>query len=112
MASIDEELLLDAEEDAREVEFIRAQLSNELKEKFSDDDILYFMDAIVEYYFTSGILDSEPDADGYVNIDLQQIAEAVAKKAAEEGHKGFTAEDVFFIVQADADFQDSFLEGN
>ncbi len=110
MANIDDELLLDAEEDAREVEFIRNYLPNELKEKFTDDDILYFMDTIVEHYFTSGILDEEPDADGYLNIDLQAIADAVLKKAVAEGRDKFTAEDIFFIVQADAEYQDSFME--
>ncbi len=110
MASIDDELLLDAEEDAREVAFIREQLPSELKDRFSDDDIMYFMDAIVEYYFTSGILDAEPDKDGYVDIDLQKIADAVARKAAEENHGSFAAEDVFFIVQADMDFQEQFLD--
>lgn len=109
MANIDEELLLDAEEDAREVAFIREQLPAELKERFSDDDIQYIMDAIVEYYFTSGILDAEPDKEGYINIDLQQIADAVVKKAAEEKYDNFKADDVFFIVQADMDFQDQFL---
>ncbi len=110
MANIDDELLLDAEEDAKEVAFIRAQLSNELKEKFSDDDIMYFMDAIVEYFYTSGILDSAPDDEGFVNVDLMQISEAVVKKAAEEGRGTYDPEDILFIVQADMDFQEQFLE--
>ncbi len=110
MASIDDELLLDAEEDAREVAFIREQLPAELKEKFSDDDIQYFMDTIVEYYFTSGILDAEPDKDGCIDIDLQQIADAVCKKASEEKRGEYDPADIFFIVQADMDFQEQFLE--
>ena len=41
MATIDEELLLDDEENARELAFIREQLPAELKDKYSDDDLLY-----------------------------------------------------------------------
>ena len=44
MSAIDDELLKDAEDDAREIEFIRNYLPLELKEKFSDDELYYFMD--------------------------------------------------------------------
>lgn len=81
MADFEEELRLDAEENAREAEFILASLPNELKEKFSTDDILYMMDTIVEYYFESGVLDGDGDEDGCVDIDLQAVAEYVCRKA-------------------------------
>ena len=70
MAAIDDEILMDAEEDAREIEFIRNYLPQELKEKFSDDELYYFLDVIIEYYTTSGVFDAQPDKDGYVDIDL------------------------------------------
>ena len=44
MSAIDDELLNEAEEDAREIEFIRNYLPLELKEKFSDDELYYFLD--------------------------------------------------------------------
>ena len=37
MASLDEELLHDEEENRREIAFIRDQLSNDLKEKFNEN---------------------------------------------------------------------------
>ena len=61
MASLEEELRLDEEENLRELAFIREQLPSELKDRYSDDDILYIMDAVVDYYFTSGILESNDD---------------------------------------------------
>ena len=61
MATIDEELLLDDEENARELAFIREQLPAELKNKYSDDDLLYMMSTIVDYYYTSGVLEQEAD---------------------------------------------------
>lgn len=106
MADFEEELRLDAEEDAREAEFISNSLPNELKEKFSTDDILYMMDAIVEYYFESGVLESDGSDDDYVDIDLQKVAEYVCRKAAEDNRGSFDAEEVFFVVQADMDFQE------
>ncbi len=64
MSAIDDELLNEAEEDAREIEFIRNYLPLELKEKFSDDELYYFLDVIIDYYMSSDILNKEPDKDG------------------------------------------------
>lgn len=110
MASFEEELRLDAEENAREVEFILSSLSNELKEKFSTDDILYMMDAIVEYYFESGVLEGDGDEDGCVDIDLQAVAGYVCRKAREDKRGDFEPDDVFFVAQADMDFQEQNLD--
>lgn len=103
MAVLDDELLCDAEDDAREAQFIAQSLPSELKDRFTQDDILYLMDLIVEYYFESGILESDED---YVDIDLQAVADAVCEKAAKEGHESYSPDDVFFIVQADMDYQE------
>ena len=104
MASFDEEIRLDEEENRRELAFIRTQLPSDIKKFYSDKDILYMMDLIVDYYFTSGILESD---DEEVEIDLEVIAEYVCKRAKDEGFcASFNPEEVFFIVQADLDFQE------
>ena len=65
------------------------------------------MDLIVDYYFTSGILESEEEE---IDIDLEKIAEYVCKRAKDEGFcSSFNPEEVFFIVQADLDFQEQEL---
>jgi predicted DNA-binding protein (UPF0278 family) len=105
MASIEEELRLDAEEDVREAEYILAQLSSELKERFTRDDVIALVNTTVEYYFDSGILDGDDDVD----IDLEETAAAVCKKAKENGLGDYDPADVFFIVQADLDYQEQNL---
>ena len=79
MASIDEELRLDAEQDEREVAYIMQSLPNELKEAFTREDLYYMMDTIVEYYYESGVLESDSDE---VDIDLQQVADYAASTDA------------------------------
>ena len=104
MASFDEEIRLDEEENRRELAYIRTQMPSTIKKFYSDKDILYMMDVIVDYYFTSGILESD---DEEVDIDLEVIAEYVCKRAKDEGFCAtFNPEEVFFIVQADLDFQE------
>ena len=47
---MEEDFLLDAEDDARAVEFIKSYLPQDLKDKFTDDDLYYILDVIAEYY--------------------------------------------------------------
>ena len=107
MASLDEEIRLDEEENRRELDFIRTQLPSSVKKFYSDKDILYMMDLIVDYYYTSGILESNEDE---VEINLETVAEYVCQRAKDEGFcSSFNPEEVFFIVQADLDFQEQNL---
>ena len=98
MATIDEELRMDEQDDLREVAFIRTQLPSELKEKFSDDDLLWMLDSIVTYYYESG--------DDEVDIDMEAVSDAVCRQAAAEGRGPLVADEVFFVVQADLDYQE------
>ncbi|MCR5818453.1 MAG: hypothetical protein K6F89_05090 [Prevotella sp.] len=103
MASLEEELRMDEEEGRREIAFIRSQLSSELKEKFTDDELMFMIDAICTYFYTSGVLESN---DEEVDIDLETVADFVCNEAKEEGEGPFDPQDVFFVVQADLDFQE------
>ena len=102
MASIEEELRLDEEENLRELAFIRERIPFDAKRHYSDETILYMMDLIVDYYYTSGILESSGDE---VDIDMEEVADYVCRKAKEDGVTNFDPEYVLFVVQADLDFQ-------
>lgn len=104
--NIDDELLLDAQDDARAVAYIQAHLPQDLKERFTEDDLYYFLDLIIEYYTESGVLDAQPDGDGYVDIDLEEIAAYLAKKAKKERVGDYNPEDLLFVVQAQMDFEE------
>ena len=70
MPSFEDELRMDEEENRREIAFIRERLPQELKTYFSEDDLYYLMDAIVDYYYDSGILESTADE---LDIDLRAV---------------------------------------
>lgn len=84
MASFEEELQQDELDDAQTVAFIQQQIPQELKEKFTEEQLYYFLDVITEYYAESGILDAEPDKDGFIDIDIEAIAAYLAKTAKRE----------------------------
>ena len=106
MASFDEEIRLDEEENRRELAFIRERIPFDAKKHYSDETILYIMDLIVDYYYTSGILESTEEE---IDIDMEAVADYVCNKAKEEGVTNLVPEYVLFIVQADLDFQEQNL---
>ncbi len=104
--SLDDELLQDAQEDAATVAYIKTHLPQELQDKFDDDLLYYFLDLIVEYYAESGVLDATPDKDGFIELDEEEIANYLVKKAKKEKMGEFSPEDLLFVVQAQMDYED------
>ena len=108
--NLEEELLQDAQEDAKAIEYIKTHIPQELQEKFSEEILYYFLDVAIEYYAESGILDKPADKDGCIEIDEQAIADYLAQKAKKEGIGDFSSEDLLFIVQAQLDFEEELEE--
>ena len=101
---MEEDFLEQAADDLKTVDFIKAYLPQDVKEKFSDDDLLYFIDLLADYYVESGLLDKEPDADGYIDIDTEAIAAAMAERAHKEKYGTFAAEDLIWVVQGELEY--------
>lgn len=106
MAQTDD-FLLDDDDTEKTIEFIKNYLPQELKEKFTDDDLYYFIDVMDEYYAESGILDAEPDEEGYVDIDLEEVAAYIADKAKKEDIGEFEPEEILFVVQGEMEYGSS-----
>ena len=101
---MEEDFLKEAEDDLRTVEFIKNYLPQEVKEKFTDDDLFYFIDVLADYYVESGLLEQEPDEDGFVDIDTEAIADAIAKRAKADKYGNFSAEDLLWVVQGELEY--------
>jgi len=110
MTDFEEELRKEEEENQREALYIKEQLPSELKESFSRTDIMHVMDAIVDYYYESGILEDKGGGDDEVEIDLEEVAKAVHQRVVKDGYTRWTPEDLFFIVQADLDFMEKTID--
>ena len=102
--NLDEELLKDAEDDQLTVEDIKRYLPQDIKEKFTEDDLYYFLDVLVEYYATSGILDVNPDQDGYIDIDIDAISDYLAKQAKKDKMGEFDPEDLRWVVEGELEY--------
>ena len=104
---MNDEFLLDDLDDEKTVEFIRNYLPQELKEKFTDDDLYYILDVIADFYFSSGLLDAKPDEDGYVEIDTEKIVDYIVKEAKKDKIGEWLPEDIELVVQAEMEYGNS-----
>lgn len=108
MAVLDDELMLDAQHDAEVIAYIRQQLPQELKEKLDDEQLYYFHDLIEEFLADSDVLDAEADEDGFVEVDIEEIAKFLQKKALKEGVGKYEVDELLFVAEADLSYGDDF----
>ena len=93
-----DEFAMDDLDDEKTIQYIRERLPHELKQKFSDDEFYYFLDTIYDYYDKSGILDSN---DEYIDIDIEKIAEFVAKEAKKNKIGEYDPQELYFIIEGE-----------
>lgn len=103
MSTNNEDMIYD-EDDS--VKFIQNYLPQELKGKFSDDDINYIVDLIYDFYESKGYL-ADSDADEEVEIDEEELVEYVIKNAQKDEVGKFEPEEITFIVQGELEYCDS-----
>ena len=97
---MEDDFLQNDVDDEKTIEYIKNYLPQELKEKFSDD----------EFYSESGILDAQPDADGYIEIDLGKIVDYIVKEAHKDEMGDYDPEEILFIVQGEMEYTESLDE--
>ncbi len=107
METFEDDLLRDAEDDARTIEFIKNYLPQELKNKFSDEELYYFLDIIGEYYV--GLLENSKD-DESIDIDIDEVAAHIAKQAKKEKMGEYDPEDLRWVVDGELEYGESVEE--
>ncbi|MBQ9363418.1 MAG: hypothetical protein IJT97_08395 [Bacteroidaceae bacterium] len=103
MSTIDNEILLGAEEDAKEVAFIYNYIGQENRELFSEDDIYYCIDVVLEYLET---LSDKTDADDYIDVDVEEAVKYIEKKAKKEGMGPYDHDALILLVDAELEYND------
>ena len=110
MKEDNKELSFEYDEDDA-VAFIQNFLPQDLKEKFSPDELNYIIDLIYEFYENKGFfdeIDDEVDDDEVdVEIDEDELIAFVVKQAQKDKVGKFSEEDITFIVQGELAYCDS-----
>jgi DNA-directed RNA polymerase specialized sigma54-like protein len=100
----DQDLIYDDDE---AVKFIQNYLPQELKDKFSDDDINYIVDLIYEFYDSKGYFDDNDDDDAVVDIDEDELIQYVIHNAQKDGVGKYKTEEIALIVQGELEYCES-----
>lgn len=75
-----------------------------MKELLSDDDIVYFVDLIYDYYESRGYMDEDLDEDEAIEVDEDELVEYVVRNARKDGVGKFEPEQIRFVVQGELEY--------
>ena len=96
-------------DDAASVAFIRNYIPQELKELLSDDDIVYFVDLIYDYYESRGYISDDEDLSDEepIEVDEDELVDYVVRNAKKDGVGKFDPDQIRFIVPGELEYCES-----
>ena len=103
MANIDDEILRGAEEDAKEVAFILNYMGSENRDLFTEEDIYYCLDVMLEYLDT---MSGDADDEGFIDINTEEIAKHIQKKAKKEGIGPYDLDALTLLIDAELEYNE------
>lgn len=89
------------------VKYIQNYLPQEMKGKYSSDEINYIIDVIYDFYEDKGFMKDSVDEDSIVDIDEDEMVEYVLKNTKKDKINNFEAEEIAFIIQAELAYCES-----
>lgn len=97
----EDELFEYDEEEA--VKFIHDRLPQELKKKFTTDDIYYILDVICDFYDANDYLDEDDE-----EKEEQELIQFIIQQAKKDEVGSFLPDDIAIILEAEAAYSDTF----
>lgn len=99
------ELMKYDEDDA--VKFIRETLPQEVSEQYSDDEILYVIDIIWDWYERNGYLKIDAGVTDEEELDIDKLTAYVAKEIKKDGEVMMDPKDIDLIVRGELQYEES-----
>jgi hypothetical protein len=103
--SNEKDLIQYDEDDA--VKYIQNYLSQEMKGKYSNDEINYIIDVVYDFYEEKGYMDEGADDGITVDIDEDEMIEYVLKNTKKDKINNFSADEISFIIQGELAYCES-----
>ena len=91
------------EEDS--IEFIQSYMPDSFKGLLSNDDIVYLVDLIYEYYESKGYLND--DADDEIEVDEDELIDYVLKNAKSAKIKGLSSDVIEAVMEGELSYCES-----
>lgn len=99
------ELMKYDEDDA--IKFIRATLPQEVSERYDDDEILYVIDIIWDWYEKNGYLKIDAGVTEEEELDVAKLTAYVAKEIKKDGEIMMDSADIDMIVKGELEYEES-----
>lgn len=92
------------------IEFIRKTLTEEANARLTDDDILYVIDCIWDWYERNGYLAINADVTDEEVLDIDKLVSYVKKELSRAQESLMVPDDVEPIVKAELQYEESIEE--
>lgn len=89
------------------LKFIRAFVPAEIKDKYSDDEILFVIDTIWDYYESKGMLELSSDVTEEEQLDVAPLVDYVKKEVKKDGQLMLDMADIEYIVKGELAYEES-----
>lgn len=99
------ELMKYDEDDA--IKFIRETLPATVSQQYTDDEILYVIDIIWEWYEKNGYLKIDAGVTEEEEMDVDKLTAYVAKEIRKDGEVIMDSKDIDMIVRGELQYEES-----
>lgn len=89
------------------IEFIRAAVGQKISDKYSDDELLFIIDTIWDYYENKGFLSLDMDETEEEILDSDDLINYVKKEVANDEEILMDPADISTIVKAELEYEES-----
>ena len=89
------------------VEFIRDYVGEKISAKYSDDELLFIIDSIWDYYEDNGMLSLDLEDTEEEILDPDKLIEYVKKTVANDEELMMDPSDISLIVKAELEYEES-----
>ena len=89
------------------IQFIRNAVGEKISAKYSDDELLFIIDTIWDYYENNGFLSLDMDETEEEILDSDDLINYVKKEVANEEELIMDPADISIIVKAELEYEES-----
>lgn len=89
------------------IEFIRKAIPAEVSEKYSDDEILFVIDTIWDYYESQGLTSLNDDLTEEESVNPEKLTAYVVKEVKKDGELMMDPEALGQIVKAELQYEET-----
>ncbi len=89
------------------VAFIRKELTDEVNESWTDDEILYVVDIIWDYYEKEGLLSLNAEITEEEELDIDKLIQYVEKQLKNDEEFVMDPKDIPLVVKGELDYEQS-----